>query len=157
MQPIDSNKKILTYPEIIGYAIAGSGLKGMELAKAMYVAMEEIRMPTAESMNIKNTVFLGHFTPDKKTAYLKIFNVDTYKNFLGNLEVYLRDAAKHGTDMFVYHYENHSAEAVFNHLRKKGIATVETGKNKDGDLLAVVLLDPKLVQNTSKKKVKPKK
>lgn len=156
-QAVDSNKKILTYPEIIGQSIAGSGLKDMDLAKAMYLTMEELRMPTAESMNIKNTVFLAHHTPDKKTAYLKIFNVDTFKNFLGNLEVYLRDAAKHGTDMFVYRYDNHSADAVFNHLRKKSIATVETHKTTDGDLLAVVLLDPKMVQKAPEKKSKKKK
>lgn len=157
MQPIDSKDKILTFPEIVGHAIAGSGLKGMELAKAILLTTEEMKMETARAINVKNTVFLGHYTPDKKTAYLKIFNVDTFKNFLGNLEVFLRDAAAHGTDMFVYRYDNHSADAVFNHLRKKSIATVETNKTTDGDLLAVVLLDPKLVQKNPEKKDKKKK
>lgn len=144
-QTIDSNKKLLSFPEVIGQAIAGSGLKGMDLAKALVMTIEEMKMDTAKAINVKNTVFLGHYTPDKKTAYLKIFNVDTFKNFLGNLEAYFRDAMHRGTDMFVYQYENHSADAVFNHLRKKGIATIDTHRNDDGQMIAIILLDPKLV------------
>lgn len=157
MQPIDSKKKTLTFPEVVGHAITGSGLKGMELAKAIYMTLEEMKMPTAEAINVKNTVFLGHFTQDKKTAYLKVFNVDTYKNFLGNLEVYLRDAANNGTDMFVYPYTDNSADAVFNHLRKKSIATVETRKDKDGKMIAIIMLDPELVEAPEKNRKKTKK
>lgn len=155
-QAIDSKEKTLTFSEIIGQSIAGSGLKGMDLAKAILLTMEELKMETARAINVKNTVFLGHYTPDKKTAYLKIFNVDTFKNFLGNLEVFLRDAIENGTDMFVYRYENNSADAVFNHLRKKNIATVETNKTTDGQPIAIVLLDPKLVQAPEPKKNKKK-
>ena len=154
MQSIDSNKQILTFPDILGRAIAGSGVDKTEFQTAMLLTLKELEMPSAEAINIKNTVFLGHFTPDRKTAYLKIFNVDTFKNFLGNLEIYLRDALQHGTDMFVYQYESHSADAVFNHLRKKGIATIETHKNKDDQMLAVVILDPALVQNPETKQPK---
>lgn len=156
-QVIDSNKQIITFPEIIGRAIAGSGLSTTDFQKAMMLTLKELEMPSAEAINVKNTVFLGHFTPDRRTAYLKIFNVDTFKNFLGNLEIYLRDALKHGTDMFVYRYDNHSADAVFNHLRKKSIATVETNKTTDGDLIAIVLLDPNMVQAAPEKKAKKKK
>lgn len=146
-QSIDSNKQILTFPEVLGHAIAGSGISTKEFPRAMMLTLHEMQMPSAEAINVKNTVFLGHFTPDRRTAYLKIFNADTFKNFLGNLEIYLRDALKHGTDMFVYQYENHSADAVFNHLRKKAIATVETHKTTDDKLIAVVILDPNLVQS----------
>lgn len=154
MQPIDSNKQILTFPEVIGRSIAGSGIDKLEFQKRMMLTLKELEMPSAEAINVKNTVFLGHFTQDRKTAYLKIFNVDTFKNFLGNLEIYLRDALQHGTDMFVYQYESHSADAVFNHLRKKGVATVDTHKNKDGQMIAVVILDPNLVQNPDVKQPK---
>lgn len=147
MNPVDSKKQILMFPEIIGRSIAGSGVDSKKFQELMMLTLKELEMPSAEAINVKNTVFLGHFTPDKKTAYLKIFNADTFKNFLGNLEVYLNDALQHGTDMFVYRYENHSADAVFNHIMKKGIATVEKHKTTDGDLLAVVLLDPNMVQS----------
>lgn len=150
MQPIDSNKQILTFPEVIGRAIASSGIGKVEFQNELMLTLKELEMPSAEAINVKNTVFLGHFTPDKKSAYLKIFNIDTFKNFLGNLEIYLRDALQHGTDMFVYQYKDNSAEAVFNHLRKKAIATVETNKTKDGKLLAIIMLDPNLVQTPTK-------
>lgn len=157
MEAIDSKKQILTFPEILGHAIAGSGVSKLDFQKSMMMTLEEIKMESSEAINVKNTIFLGHFTPDRKTAYLKIFNADTFKNFLGNLEVYLRDAASHGTDMFVYPYENHSAEAVFNHLRRKGIATVETRSDKSGKMAAIILLDPRLVEPEQKPKKRKKK
>lgn len=157
MNPIDSKKHILMFPEILGHAIAGSGLDKLEFQKAMMLTLQELQMENTEAINVKNTIFLAHFTPDRKTAYLKIFNADTFKNFIGNLEVYLRDALQHGTDMFVYRYENHSADAVFNHIMKKGIGTVEKHKTTDGDLLAVVLLDPNMVQPAQAKPKKARK
>lgn len=146
MQPIDSNNQILTFPEILGRSIAGAVKNTTEFQSAMMLTLKELEMESAEAINIKNTIFLGHFAPDRRTALLKVFNADTYKNFLGNLEIYLRDALQHGTDMFVYQYDNNSAEAVFNHLRKKSIATVETNKTKDGQPIAIIILDPNLVQ-----------
>lgn len=153
-QAIDSNKKILTFPEVLGHAIAGAVKDTTEFQKAMMLTLKELEMESAEAINIKNTVFLGHFSPDRRTALLKVFNADTYKNFLGNLEIYLRDALQHGTDMFVYQYKDNSAEAVFNHLRKKAIATVETNKTKDGQPIAIIILDNELVQAPEQKKSK---
>lgn len=149
MNEVDSNKRILTFPEVLGHSLAGSGLSKEKFQQAMMLTLKEMEMPTAEAINVKNTIFLGHFTPDRKTALLKIFNADTFKNFLGNVEIYLRDALAHGTDLFVYPYQNHSAEAVFNHLRKQGI-TVETRKGDDGQMLALVILDPQLLGDGAK-------
>lgn len=153
MQVVDSKKKILTFPEILGHAIAAASKDKQAFQKSLMMALEEIKMPSAEAINIKNTLFLGHFTPDRKTALLKVFNADTFKNFLGNLEIYLRDALQHGTDLFVYPYENHSAESVFNHLRKRNI-TIETRSSKDGKMVAVIMLDANLVKGKTEKPAK---
>lgn len=154
---IDSRKRILTFPEILGHSISSSVRDKVEFQKAMMLTLKELEMESAEAINVKNTIFLGHFTPDRRTALLKVFNADTYKNFLGNLEIYLRDAFQHGTDMFVYQYDNRSAEAVFNHLSKKSIATVETHKNEKGQMIAILLLDTKMVKPEAKPNKKTKK
>lgn len=153
MNPIDSKKQILSFPDILVHAIAAGSASKLEFQKAMMLTLKELEMQSAEAINVKNTVFLSHFTPDRKTAYLKVFNADTFKNFIGNLEIYLRDALQHGTDMFVYIYEDSSADAVFNNLRKRGI-TVETNKNEKGQMIAIILLDSQLVQAPEKKQNK---
>lgn len=150
MQTIDSKTKNLSLPEILVQSIAGSGLKGVDLAKQLAMTMEEVRMKNTEAIKIRNTVFLTHLTPDRRTAYLKLYNIDTYKNFLGNLEAFLKNAKARGTDLFVYPYNDNSAEAVFNFLQKNSIALVETRKNKYGEMMALIMMDPKLAEDFKK-------
>ena len=142
MQPIDSKKRILTFPEVIGHALMLYGFKGEKFTKAALLLMEEMKVQGCEAVNINNTVFIGHYTPDRRTAVLKVLNADTHKNLLGNVQLFLQKSKEDGTDLFVYFHDDKTPTPIFSFIEQKKLGSIQTGKNEDGKFATIINLSP---------------
>lgn len=142
MSIVDSKKQMLSFPEIIVNALASYGFKGEEFTKAALLTMEEIKMKGCEARNVCNTVFICHFTPDRRTAMLKVLNADTHANLLNNVQTFLEQAKENGTDLFVYFHDDKSPMPIFNYIEKQRIGVTQTEQNSKGQFATLINLDP---------------
>ena len=90
MKPIDSKKKQLTGQEIITRAVYATDLKGLDPQVALIGIAKELTMDSVEPKQYGNSVFIGHYIPDRTGVYMRVLNIDTAKNLIDNGERYFK-------------------------------------------------------------------
>lgn len=140
MKPIDSKKQQLSLPEIIGQFVVGVGYEKTDAAKQMLVIMHEMQMPDAEGLNIGNTVFVSHYTKDKKKLMGWVANLDTKENFINNVEQYIRYIIENGVEAAIVGYLNNDGSDVANRVTKHKLAKVTTKRGENGIYVSEFLI-----------------
>ena len=142
MKLVDSKSKKLSMQEIIIHASERDKDNApMPLAGIIMSIMEELRLPNSEARQFGNTLFISHFSADKKMCIMRALNMDTPRNFINNGELYTRHLIKMGTVYFYTIYTNESFGLPFRQIEKHKLGRVLTGKTVYGDFETHVLLN----------------
>ena len=140
MKYIDSKKNQLTLPEIIGHFVMANGLTGEKAAVQMLTIMEEMRLPDAEGINIGNTVFISHYTKDKKSLLGWIANVDTEKNLVNNAESYIRYLIDNDVEVAFFGHPSADIKPLTKRLEEARLGRTKTKMGTNGIYITEVKL-----------------
>ncbi len=147
---VDSNKKVLTTPEIITASANQTGFpEDIPLEAVLLSIAKEGSLETADTIQIGNTVFLGQTGTGKNKNKMvgRAFNIDTGKNFVENGFKYFDYLREKG----ITHYSTRFTEDTFlNAFRvfqrrtdKDGSGSTAIGKLKSGGYVVYLKLFPK--------------
>ena len=129
MDLVDSSVEKLPSADIIVKALQQLGSKQIPPATALAIIVKESSLETADSIQIGNTVFLGHRGKDVNSNKMvgRAFNADTGKNFINNCLKYLEYVRKKG----ITHYTT----------IKNSDTNIYIGKRKNGTYIAFFKFD----------------
>ena len=118
MEMVDSKEKLLNAANIIAISAKDLGTDDIHLPSALASVAKEGTLPSANTIQVGNTVFLAHRGKgkNKNKMFGRAFNADTARNYISNLVKY------------------------FNHLNNKGITHYSAQFNGERmrDLLNIV-------------------
>jgi len=144
---VDSNKKVLTTPEIIAASVNQIGFpEDIPLEAVLLSIAKEGSLETADTIQIGNTVFLGQTGTGKNKNKMvgRAFNIDTGKNFVESGFKYFDYLREKG----ITHYSTWFTEDTFlNAFRvfqrrtdKDGSGSTAIGKLKSGGYVVYLKL-----------------
>lgn len=146
MEVFDSKKKRLSMQEIMIRALKNQlDTINVPLEVALLQLVEEIKMPGSEALQIGNTVFITHYSPESKVCAMFALNVDSARNYINNGEVYVRRLMSKGMKGFMTSYTKESFGVPFKQLEKLHLGIVQTNK-KDGKFVTSVLFNKAIKQ-----------
>lgn len=122
MKTIDSKKKLLEGPEIITRVVNdmdSTQLGGNEPKIALIGIAKELSMDGVEVKQFGNSVFVGHYIPDKTGVYMRAFNLDTAKNYVDNGEKYVKYLMDQGVDKMYTEFNGSALLNVFKLFSKR--------------------------------------
>ena len=130
MALVNSKKKRLQQGEIIVNAVLDAGLKGQNAAVAMSMAVEECGQPNTYTKVFGNTLFICHTDETRQQVFLRVINVDVYKNLEENVELFLRDAKHGGVKTIVYADPDVAHASLMQKINKSHLAVVQMERSK---------------------------
>ena len=121
MQAVDSKETPLPAYSVIFGAMEEVGTGDVPPQAALIAIAEEMNMPRADVEQIGNTVFVGHRgkgdTENKMVG--RAFNIDTGRNFLNNIMMYITHLRRKGIDGYATQYANGVYDPIFKVLERK--------------------------------------
>ena len=92
MQMINSKEKLLKMPEIILISAQDIGTDGIPLPSALLSLAKEGIAPSADIVQVGNTVFLAHRGKGKHKNMMfgRAFNADVARNYIKNIVEYFK-------------------------------------------------------------------
>lgn len=119
----NSKKEQLGMPEVITHALANEARanrlpEGVSFQAAILAVTKELTMQSAEHKQIGNTVFIAHYSDDRKEVYMRALNVDTARNYLDNSIEYTKYLAKQGVERMVSDFKGDTVLHIFNAIAK---------------------------------------
>ena len=90
MEMVDSKEKLLGMPSIVTMSMSANSKR--PLASALANAARQGTLPSADTIQVGNTVFLAHRGKDKNKNKMVggTYNVDTPENYANNIVEYLK-------------------------------------------------------------------
>lgn len=143
---IDSKKEQLAGSAVIGSALHSYDLKGIPVYAALAAIAKETTMPGCDVIQFGNTVFITHFSADKKSVFMRALNIDTAKNYVDNGERYIRYLLTKNVNTMVTQYSVESYGAPFQVLKRSKLGngmTFENLRAENGDFITIVHLKGK--------------
>ena len=121
MQMINSKEKLLKMPEIILISAQDIGTDGIPLPSALLSLAKEGIAPSADIVQVGNTVFLAHRGKGKHKNMMfgRAFNADVARNYIKNFVEYFKYLKNKG----ITHYS-----AQFNGERMRDLLNI-VGQN----------------------------
>ena len=116
MEMVNSKQKLLEMPTIVAMAASNVGTGKVPMASALASVAKEGTLPSADYVQIGNTVFLGHRGEDKNKNQMvgRAFNADIARNYIKNIVQYLEYLQNKG----ITHYSSQfKGQNVFNILQ----------------------------------------
>lgn len=146
MDLVDSSVEKLPSADIIVKALQQLGSKQIPPATALAIIVKESSLETADSIQIGNTVFLGHRGKDVNSNKMvgRAFNADTGKNFINNCLKYLEYVRKKGITHYTTMFEGPELLKLFQFLQrtiKNSDTNIYIGKRKNGTYIAFFKFD----------------
>jgi|TARA_R110000737_G_scaffold351876_1_gene395502 hypothetical protein len=143
METINSNDNKLPSADIIVKTLQQLGSKQIPPATALAIIVKESSLETADSIQIGNTVFLGHRGGDANSNKMvgRAFNVDTGKNYIRNTLEYIEYLRKKGVTHYTTMFEGSEVLKMIQFIQRavKNIDTnIYIGKRKSGSYIAYV-------------------
>ena len=141
MEAINSNNNKLPSAQIIVKALQQIGSKQIPPATALAIIVKESSLETADSIQIGNTMFLGHRGKDANSNKMvgRVFNADTGKNYINNCLKYLEYLRKKGITHYTTMFEGSELLKLFQFLQRtvKDIDTnIYIGRRRNGEYMA---------------------
>lgn len=130
MALINSKKKRLQQGEIIVNAVIDAGLKGQEASVAMSAIVAEATQPNTYTNAFGNTLFICHADETKQQVFLRVINVDVYKNLERNVELFISDCKKNGIKTIVYADPDTAHVSLMEKINKSHLAVVQMERSK---------------------------
>ncbi len=142
MQIVSSKQRLIEGPSIIPMAMSNLGVehfypkKELSLQQAMIATARETTLDKADTVQAGNTIFLSH-EKDKNMMVGRIFNVDTPKNFVGNMLEYISYLQKKKITSYKAYVEEALLQAVLelDNILKNTDTNFNFGKFKGGEYL----------------------
>lgn len=142
MALVDSKKKRLSEGEIIVQAVLDSGATGQAAAVAMSLVVKEMDEPNVYPLAIGNTLFISHANTEKTQVFLRVVNVDTYKNLANNAELFLRRAKDSGVETIVYASPDNAHVSLMKQINELKVAVVQMERSKENGWYVFVIRFP---------------
>lgn len=139
METFDSKKKKLTLQEVMIRALHNQlNTLTVPFDQALMQMMAELQMPNTEALQLGNTLFITHYSPQSPVCAMYALNVDTAKNYVDNGELYVRHLIKRGITGFVTSYKQESFGVPFKQIERNNLGIVDTTKTKGGNFMTIV-------------------
>ena len=140
---VDSKEKLLPGPEIIGISVTDLNPRE-EVAPLLIAIAQETTRPSADLVQIGNTVFLGHRGKGKNRDKMfgRAFNVDTGRNFIVNGFKYFTYLQKNGVTYYTTEFRTPiylNAFKIFKRRFDKLDTKTAIGKYKNSNRYVVVV------------------
>jgi len=142
MALINSKKKQISQGEIIVHAVMDAGFTGQAAAIEMSKVVAELDQPNCYGITIGNTLFISHSNEKRTDVFLRVINVDTHKNLINNIEIYVRRAKSSGVKTIVYADPDSSTVTLMDHIKKLHLAIVQVERSKETGWYVFVLTFP---------------
>ena len=140
---VDSKQEQLAGSAVIGTALHSYDLKGIPVHAALAAIAKETTLPSCDVIQFGNSVFITHFSADKKAVYVRALNVDTAKNYVDNGERHIKYLLSKNVDTLVTQYSVESYGAPFKVLKRNKLGekmTFEDKRAANGDFITIVHL-----------------
>ena len=128
MEMIDSKEKLLKMPEIV--IIAAQDLDGDKMPTPSELASiaKEGSLPSADIVQVGNTVFLAHRGKEKNKHRMfgRAFNVDIARNYINNLVMYFNYLKNKGITEYSAEFSGERMRNLLNIVGQK-IQDITTG------------------------------
>lgn len=127
MAIINSKKEKLSMPEVITHAVANEDKehrlpKGVTLQAAILAITKELTMKSAEHTQIGNTVFIAHYSDDRKEVFMRALNVDTARNYLDNSIEFTKHLMRAKVERMVSDFNGSAPMHIFNTIAHEDFA-----------------------------------
>ena len=149
METVNSKTTPLPSYEVIFMALQQLGAANNRTTPIYAVLAEvakETTLPSADVVQIGNTVFIGHRGKGKNKDKMvgRAFNVDTARNLLANGKLYIGYLRNKGVKAYVTAYRNGVYDPLFAAVKREeqdlGVSVYTTKKRSS--TVAMVLLQP---------------
>tara|TARA_R110002020_G_scaffold22872_2_gene76749 strand:+ start:31 stop:480 length:450 start_codon:yes stop_codon:yes gene_type:complete len=121
MEMVDSKQRLLKMPEIVIIAAYDVGTKGVPLPSALASIAKEGTLPSADTIQVGNTVFLAHRGKgkNKNTMFGRAFNADTARNYINNLVIYFNHLKNKGIINYSAQFDGEKLRNLLNIVKEK--------------------------------------
>lgn len=128
-------------PEIVARDLSNDGLKGNELTVELIKVIQEMQMPNTMVDRLGDTVFITHYTEDRKYGAVRVLSADSTKAVANNFEKYVR--VQMGRDLkavAMTYSKPKDVQPVFAHLEKLRMVEIHTAEGDDGQYVSMIML-----------------
>jgi len=96
----------------------------------MSAIVAEATQPNTYTKSFGNTLFICHADQTKQQIFLRIINVDVYKNLGHNAELFISDCKKNGVKTIVYADPDTAHVSLMEKINKSHLAVVQMERSK---------------------------
>lgn len=146
--PIDSNQKQLSIPEVIVAAMQEQGVSKRMVGPYILSILKESSMPNTDVRTFGNTAFITHIKEKEgmKAAFGRPLNADTARNYLKNVEEYIKSLVDQSVSHFITYYKDPRIDTVIKYIKlpkvQKRIGAeldVKTKKTNSNTVVGVIV------------------
>ena len=148
MAIVNSKDKKVPTAEVITNALADMKRdnllpENMPLQAIILSIIQECHMPDTSTVQLGNTVFISHFSKDRKEIAMRAFNIDTPRNYLDNSIQFAKQIMKFGVERMTSDFADSRIAQLFTMMgRRKELAgaSMQLAKLSNGATRAYVRL-----------------
>ena len=147
---VNSKEQPLTAPEIITYAIAEQNDTDVPTDKGMLMVAKELAMPDVDTVQIGNTVFIGHRGKGDRKYFMwgRALNIDTGRNFIANGLLYMAYLQDKGVTLYTTEFNNPQYLTAFQYWsRMNGDTYTDVIQKEDGTYQAFIKIGEEPLRN----------
>lgn len=148
MQLVDSKVEKLPTEQVIQIFAENQDLGDVPVYAAILGVVKESSLPNTEVIQFGNTVFIGHYTEDKKKVVMRTFNVDTADNLITNAQEYARHLVVNGVEQLFTQFDDPSFINLVKIIERFPVTVgqeVFFGQNKKGKYQMLIKFGQELI------------